>query len=100
MGYKFKGSATEEAVSAAEDAIRAKLASLARLEAEVDERIARIRNAPVFRARGATPSCGTHSGYKTHIINKTPICDPCRTARALYQREYRNRKKQALCASH
>jgi len=99
MIYQYKGPATDEAVSAAEDAIRAKLESLARLEAEVDERIARIRNAPVFRARGATPSCGTHSGYKTHIINKTIICAPCRTARAIYQREYRSRKK-ALCASH
>lgn len=95
MSYQYRGPVTDAAVTEAEDRIRAKLDSLARLEAELDERINRIRNAPVFRTRGATAACGTHSGYKAHSLSQTPVCTPCRIAHNLYQREYRARKKMA-----
>ena len=48
-----------------------------------------------FRPRGERAECGTHSGYKTHITNRTEPCQPCREARAIYQREYRASKKAA-----
>lgn len=82
----------------AEAHVRVKLEALAKLEAEIDARVTMLRNEPPFRPRGISATCGTHSGYKTHIVNKTPICQPCRTARALYQREYRRRKKQEIAA--
>ena len=44
-------------------------------------------------AHGKTVQCGTPAGYKTHIIDKTEICTPCREARAIYQRQYRRTRR-------
>lgn len=35
-------------------------------------------------------SCGTYSGYTIHIRDKTEICEPCRIASRVYQRNKRN----------
>ncbi|MGX7727562.1 hypothetical protein [Rhodococcus sp. 5G237] len=35
--------------------------------------------------------CGTVSGYERHLRERTTTCEPCKTARREYQREWRAR---------
>jgi hypothetical protein len=96
MSYPYLN---EESVRKAQYRIRVKLKELAEMEAQIDSRIEQLQNEPPFRVRGEWAECGTHSGYKTHIINRTTPCQQCREARALYQREYRRRKKNQEIAA-
>jgi hypothetical protein len=76
--------------------IRAKFEYFRKAEANIDLGPAKVVYQPLpLRPRGERAECGTHSGYKTHIINRTTICQPCREARALYQRSYRASKRAA-----
>lgn len=42
--------------------------------------------------RKRVAECGTYSGYVRHVRNGEDRCDPCKTAHAIYLREYRARK--------
>jgi hypothetical protein len=49
-----------------------------------------IQAAPKRQVRAA---CGTLSGYDRHIRYRQTPCAPCREARKLHDREYRQRKR-------
>lgn len=35
--------------------------------------------------------CGTNAAYNRHIVNKTPVCEPCKQAHAEYRAKHRQR---------
>jgi FtsZ-binding cell division protein ZapB len=45
--------------------------------------------------RQTTVKCGTNSGYVRHLRQQEQPCPACKTARAMYQRDYRRRKAAA-----
>ena len=93
MTYKYNGQTLTREVEAY---TRAKFEYFRNAEAEINAGPARVEYHPApIRKREAVAQCGTHSGYKTHIINHTTPCQECREARAYYQREYRANRKVA-----
>ena len=94
MAYAYKGKkpAPVQTSDVVRDASETR-AYIQRLK-ELDRKFIAAYEPPI-RPRGLIAECGTHSGYKTHITNKTPICQPCRVARAIYQRQYRRAQKVA-----
>jgi hypothetical protein len=41
-------------------------------------------------------SCGTYSGYTIHIRDRTEICEPCRKASRIYQKNKRDERVKSL----
>lgn len=80
---------------ASEDEARAKFAYFRNAEASIDAGPLAYEPALPLRKRGKAVECGTHSGYKHHIITHTEPCRDCKNARAAYQREYRAGKAAA-----
>jgi hypothetical protein len=92
MSYRYNGGS---AVQEHEAHIRAKFEYFRKSESGIDLGPAPAVYEPVpIRFRGEVAECGTHSGYKAHIVNKTKPCQKCREARAIYQREYRRKKRE------
>ena len=85
------------------DQLRARLkATIAELERTRHELREANRRTPTTTGNQATiqrrkpvAECGTYSGYARHHRNHQPVCDPCKTAYAIYQREYRARRNAA-----
>lgn len=96
MTYQYRGKQTIQAVQVqvAEERVRERLQELAEMEARINARIEQKRDEDPIRRRGKVAQCGTPSGYQSHLHHKTTICQPCREARAIYQREYRRKKRQ------
>jgi len=94
MSYQYRGPGT---IAAEEEAhVIAKFEYFRKAEAVIDAGPGVIEYQPApIRKREASAKCGTHSGYKTHIIGKTAPCRECLDARAIYQREYRAGKRAA-----
>jgi hypothetical protein len=98
MNYQYKGES--QASQALEAHTHAKFEYFRKAETAINAGPARVEYHPApFRPRGERAACGTHSGYKTHINNRTAPCQPCREARAIYQREYRRRQKNQEIAA-
>jgi hypothetical protein len=43
--------------------------------------------------------CGTPGGYRKHLRDGTPICEPCLTGNRTYERERRRRRTQRARAA-
>lgn len=91
--YQYGGQTPAEAEEAH---VRAKFAYFRKAESTIDAGPAKTLYQPApLRARKAAPECGTNYGYQHHINTGTAPCRECLNARAVYQREYRARKKVA-----
>ena len=89
--YAYNGKAPADLEEAH---VRAKFEYFRKAEARIDLGPAKVEYRPVpIRKRAA--ECGTNYGYQRHINAGTAPCRACLDARAVYQREYRARKKVA-----
>lgn len=91
MSYSYNGHSPADAEEAH---VRAKFAYFRKAEARIDLGPAKVEYRPV-PVRKRVAECGTNYGYQRHIKNRTEPCRACLDARAVYQREYRARKKVA-----
>jgi hypothetical protein len=49
----------------------------------------------------ASTKCGTNGGYQTHVLRKTPKCQPCKEAHAEAARAWRCRPTmRTTCGTH
>jgi len=95
-GYQYGGKTYPQPADSDEAHTRAKFEYFRTAESGIDVGPAVVEYQPApIRKRGQSPECGTHSGYKNHIITRTTPCRDCSNARAVYQRAYRARKRVA-----
>ena len=91
--YQHRANVTPPPVDQVEAHTRAKFEFYRKAEAGINAGPAKVTyNTAPIQPRRKVAECGTHSGWKRHILDGTDPDRDCLDARAMYQRAYRARK--------